>query len=330
MGLIHRLAASCFPDFLETRLLRRGPRPRVAVLMYHEVLPDAVDLPSWLVVKESEFHAQMQYIKAHYEVVPLDEALERLHVAPAGDNGRPLATITFDDGYSGNLSCAHPILERLDLPCTVYVATSKLESGGRFWYDDVICGLLSANPGTLRVATSRGEIVYTGRAMSEVQRWSAVDRFLSRLKALPADEREAIAQSAGDPAAVPALRMMTPDELGMLARSAGVTIGNHTHAHELLDQVSLDRGREAIERAQALLERWTGTRPHHFSYPNGNYVPATAALVRDLGFATAVTTQARPWTTSDSAFEIPRLGIGRFDNLNLVRAKAAGLFTEAL
>ena len=116
MGIRHRLTSAYFPNGLERRLLDR--RPVVAsVLMYHEVLPDAVDLPYWSVVRESAFRRQIEYLKAHYQVLPLDELLARLREpAAVSDAGPPMAAITFDDGYAGNLACAAPILRTLDLP----------------------------------------------------------------------------------------------------------------------------------------------------------------------------------------------------------------------
>ena len=51
----------------------------------------------------------------------------------------------------------------------------------------------------------------------------------------------------------------------------------------------------------------------------------TVGLVERLGMATAVTGNSRPWLEADSRFEIPRIGIGRFDNLNLFRARMCGL-----
>ena len=45
--------------------------------------------------------------------------------------------ITFDDGYADNATVAAPILLRLGLPATFFVATGFLD-GGRMWNDTVI------------------------------------------------------------------------------------------------------------------------------------------------------------------------------------------------
>jgi peptidoglycan/xylan/chitin deacetylase (PgdA/CDA1 family) len=326
MGIAHRLASMHLPGFLERRALRSAAEAGVTVLMYHEVLPDDVDLPSWLVVQASEFEHQMRHLAGHFEVVPLDTALARLGQSRAASRGeRPLAAITFDDGYAGNLHCAAPILAALGLPFTVYVATARIENGGRYWYDDVICALLAQQGGTVEIPTSRGTLSYSGRGRGDARRWPEIDRILTAVKALPEDERQQVADRLDAARTLPALRMMTPAELAELAELPLAEIGNHSHGHSLLDQLAPDEVRASLLRAQALLEDWTGRPPRHLSYPNGNYDAQTIALARELGFATAVTTRSRRWLPGDDALEIPRIGIGRFDSLNLFRAKACGM-----
>jgi peptidoglycan/xylan/chitin deacetylase (PgdA/CDA1 family) len=296
-------------------------RPRVAVLMYHEVLPDQHDCPSWLVVRESDFERQMRHLHTHYEVVPIDTLANGYF----GENERPVVAITFDDGYSGNAVYAAPILKNLHIPFTVYVATSRIESGGRYWYDDVISALISA-PGPVDFPTSRGTLRYAGASASnDVARWSSINAVLFDLKTLPDIERNAIAASLAEQPLMPSLRMMTPAEVRDLASDPLCTIGNHTNGHELLDQLRGDEAYRSIQRAQELLIDWTGLPPRHFSYPNGNYLPEHCELVSTLGFSTAVTTKPGIWNRTKSIYEIPRVGIGRFDNFNLFRAKLSGL-----
>ncbi|MEZ5562978.1 MAG: polysaccharide deacetylase family protein [Gammaproteobacteria bacterium] len=326
MGIQHRLAAAYLPRLLEARAYRRATHPRVTVLMYHEVLPDELDIPSWLVVREARFRRQMRYLKRHFRVLSLDAALDYMATAASQVKARrPPAVITFDDGYAGNFSCALPILQELRLPFTVYVSTAMLAEGGRFWHDRIIAALITAGRGRLSIETSAGTLEYSGSARLDARRWAGIERILTRLKDLAPAEREAIADRLDPDVKIPALRMMTPAELHELSASPLVTIGNHTHAHELLDQLDNDSAAATILQAQTLLEEWTGRRPVHFAYPNGNYVGETAALVERLGMSTAVTGRSRPWLETDALFEIPRIGIGRFDNLNLFRARMCGL-----
>lgn len=326
MALKHRMVSLGFPAFLERRALHAAAQGGITVLMYHEVLPDDVDLPSWLVLRASDFQVQANHLVHHYRVVSLDTALQ-LVTGPdvLHEDKRPLAVITFDDGYAGNLHCAAPVLCELGLPFTVYVATEKIERGGRYWYDDVICALLCHSGATLEISTSRGPLRYDGGRRNGAARWPEIDRVLTAIKNLPEDERQAIADQLDAAAAMPELRMMTPAEVGELAAMSRAEVGNHSHGHSMLDELGPEAARASLDAAQARLEQWTGRRPRHLSYPNGNYNAETMQLAHELGFETAVTTQSRRWQASDHPLEIPRLGVGRFDRLSLFRAKAAGL-----
>ncbi|MGH2454482.1 MAG: polysaccharide deacetylase family protein [bacterium] len=98
----------------------RERRPGLTILNYHRVgggTASQIDLPVEL------FEWQMDYVRRHCRVVPLDEVLDA--PSPAGD----AVAITFDDGYADLSEHAYPILWRFRLPATVYLATRFLEEG---------------------------------------------------------------------------------------------------------------------------------------------------------------------------------------------------------
>ena len=326
MSLRHRLEELRTSTGLEARRLRRVPCPAVLVLMYHEVLPDSVDLPSWLVVRESAFLAQMTWLRKHFEVVSPDAALARLRSSAASTPAhRPLAIVTFDDGYAGNLNCVLPIMRQLELPFTVYVATVALQSDRRFWHDDLTCALLKHGRGSLDIQTSQGLVRFKPTFGLADWRWTRVNTVLDAVKRLPLHERCSIADSLDGRRLWPELRMLRRTELLRLSRDPLVSIGNHTQSHELLDQLSPEEARSTILAAQRELTECAGTVPRHFCYPNGNYLPETLQVVRELGFATATTTVPGIWTDPSRALEIPRMSVGRFDTLARFRQRALGL-----
>lgn len=103
------------------------------ILMYHELADDADDLDAWTVVKRSDFLRQMDYVRAEFDVVSLSEAISRM--ASERLSERPLAVVTFDDGDRGNRDVLLPIVEDLDLPVTVFVATGQVRDQKPYWFD---------------------------------------------------------------------------------------------------------------------------------------------------------------------------------------------------
>jgi peptidoglycan/xylan/chitin deacetylase (PgdA/CDA1 family) len=277
-------------------------------------------LDSWLSLRLGDFAAQVAYLRRYYEIVSLDEALQ----SPAGGN-RPRAVLTFDDGEWGMHQYLLPIVRAESLPVTVYVATGQIENGQPYWFDRVMNALQVAEPTTVDL-TPAGLSRWVVTSVPGKTRWHVVGEILEALKGVDPDVRETLADQIVAHAKTVAndfepLRPMKPDELRELAAEPLVTIGAHSHGHELLDQIAPDSARSSIARSRELLERWTGQPVRHFAYPNGNFSPALMALLNELGFASATTLSERLAGPDAPAMALPRIGVGRYDGLARWRLK---------
>jgi peptidoglycan/xylan/chitin deacetylase (PgdA/CDA1 family) len=88
----------------------------VMILMYHRV---ADEHPTPWTVSNGTFARQIDWLRRHFDLISLAEAQVRLRTA----NDRAAVSITFDDGYAENCQAALPLLVRLRIPCTYFVAT---------------------------------------------------------------------------------------------------------------------------------------------------------------------------------------------------------------
>jgi len=115
-----------------------GPREQQAfgILMYHRIAnpPPGQPKPTWN-VPPARFEKQLQGLLARgWQAWPLRQVLncvERELPIP-----RKTFVVTFDDGYANNLIHAAPILTKLHVPATVFVATAFLDSKRPFPSDD--------------------------------------------------------------------------------------------------------------------------------------------------------------------------------------------------
>ena len=103
-------------------------------------------------------------------------------------------------------------------------------------------------------------------------------------------------------------RILTTTELSQLSDSPLITIGCHTHAHQVLTHIGVEEARRDIINGKKWLESHLGHRIASFSYPYGNYNQSIKALVIESGFRSAVTTDARSFGNAQDPFEIPRIG----------------------
>ena len=119
------------------------------ILMYHRIGVSGLD-PWGLAVSPAHFAEHLAVLRQHGRTAPLARVVETLR-----DGTLPSRTlvVTFDDGYADNLYNARPLLERYDVPATVFVATGHIGSDREFWWDELeeILRRPQVLPGQLRL-----------------------------------------------------------------------------------------------------------------------------------------------------------------------------------
>lgn len=306
----------------------RAPSPGLTVLIYHRVLPTADPLRPGEVVAE-QFERQMKMLRRCFQPVALADAARRLRDGSLV--GRP-ACVTFDDGYADNLTVAQPILERLGIPATVFVATGYLD-GGRMFNDAVIDGVAAMRADTLDL---RDMGIGTLSLAGIDARRRAVQAILNTVKRLPGAERDARVRDilrAGRVDRLPAPPMLTSDQVRRLA-GAGVEIGGHTVSHSILASMTDAQAEAEIQEGRRTLEGLIDRSVRQFAYPNGrparDYGAQHPAMIARLGFDLAVSTAAGAATVrSYSPFEIPRVPVWGRSMLRSAARLARNLRTPA-
>ena len=213
-----------------------------------------------------------------------------------------------------------PFVRDTQLPVTVYVATSQIETGQAYWFDRVMNALQGAGETRIDMrAAGLGQWVVG--PMRGKARWSQIGDILAALKAAPAADRDRLADEiiAQTPAIGSDFTPLTPMSIAQLQELAAdplVTIGAHSHCHNLLDQIPLEEARASIAKSRKLLEGWIGQPVAHFAYPNGNYTPELMDAIRDLGFSSATSLDERLATQDAPKMALPRISVGRYDVLS--------------
>lgn len=324
MGISYHIYKHYFPEAIAAASIRRIPATSGIVLMYHEVLPDEIFLPAWTIVRESNFRWQMSYLKEHFEVINIDDALKRIDGRHVGK--RPFVIVTFDDGYRGNYKTVLPIMEAMGLPFTVYIATKAILEKRLYWHDNIINLLNLREDVRLIIYYNDHPEYFSIPWCEENHRWVKVQKLLDRLKQMAPEEREKTVRNITNEFSVTKsqLEMLSEDELRRLAGSTCVSIGCHTHGHELLDQLDSQEIRATLILANEHINRITGICPDHLAYPNGNLNELVLDVANNVGFKTAVTISPGIWSGMSYKLQIPRICIGRFDTNFSFKARVSG------
>src|SRR5690242_3261097 len=100
----------------------RWSHKSLRILAYHGLwtIP-GYQYGDYLFIAPTQFERRMVWLKhSGYPVLPLAEAVERLADDSLPDNA---VAITIDDGWASTYTHMLPVLERLELPATVYMTT---------------------------------------------------------------------------------------------------------------------------------------------------------------------------------------------------------------
>jgi peptidoglycan/xylan/chitin deacetylase (PgdA/CDA1 family) len=198
---------------------------------------------------------------------------------------RPIAALTFDDGYRGTYDHALPLLVSKGVPMAVFVVTDLLGDSSPPAHDRLYRLLLRASgrrSAPLGLDAGGGRL-HEGDA-------DATTRVLVRV--LPEPDLLAVmaALERVDGPLVDRERAQTLT--WAMARemvAEGVTVGSHTRSHPMLTNCSAEQALEQLASSRQRLEEGLGVPVKHFAYPDGQFNPTVVDAVARAGYRYAFT-----------------------------------------
>ncbi len=105
--------------------MAESANPPWKILMYHRVI-DPREVPylveDGMYVRPDTFAMQMEILSKNYNVIGLDKLVE---LVLKGEKLEPrTVAVTLDDGWVDNHKYAMPILEKFNIPATIFLATA--------------------------------------------------------------------------------------------------------------------------------------------------------------------------------------------------------------
>jgi len=299
------------------------------ILMYHSISESDVD-PWSICVSPERFSRHMSLLRKVAQPCSLGDLVAAHQKGRIPENA---VAVTFDDGYSDNLTAAKPILEQQNIPATVFACSGQIGQRRDFWWDELQRALLTpmqALPRRLQVGAGdmrfswdfedeTGSSGDAGWGTMGARNPNALPRsaFLDvyhRIRTLPADELASATQQisawSGNTSAAGPLRPVL-DEDGLAALTAGglVDIGAHSVSHALLPAHPREMQMREILGSKSQLEAIIEGPVDHFAFPYGEYDRTSLEIVRGAGFASACTNSGGTVTPESSLHELPRLAI---------------------
>ena len=332
------------------RWIRDQISARAVILMYHRIVQTEHD-PRKLSVSPKHFAEHLEILQKYTRPTALQDlllALQTNRIQPR------MVVVTFDDGYANNLYQAKPLLERCDIPATVFVTTRGLELQGRFWQRALERLLLPPRtlPNKLHLsiegtdhqweledASGGGEHIDSECSDGDnaaaksclTSRQSLYDSLCRLLAPLPATSRNQLLRELVMWAGMRGTdddvsRPMTPDELIRLSDGNLVEIGAHTVTHPILSEISADLQRSELTHSKAQLEDILSRPVTNLAYPFGrrsDYTEQTVRLAQESGYMSACSAFPGVIHKRISLYELPRFAVHDWDGETFQRQLAS-------
>ena len=219
--------------------------------------------------------------------------------------------ITFDDGYTDNYEIAAPVLNEIGVSATFYATVDCVDRRTLPW--PARLRFCFRNTKKIRWADSSGK---SWPLSSNEERESALLRSCDECCQLSgAVQEKYVASLASEldtqvPVDSEAL-MMNYDQMRTLVRQ-GHIVGSHTMTHPNMAYVNSDVARYEMTESKRRLEQELASPVLHFAYPcpalSPHWTEGTIAVSREVGYATAVTTNGGLARQGDNPLRLKRIG----------------------
>ena len=310
--------------------------------MYHRVAEEDID-PWSLRVTPQHFAQHLEILRKHTQPVSLKQLAQAHREGNIPDRA---VAITFDDGYANNFYQAKPLLEKYEIPATVFVTTDYLDQPREFWWDELEQVLLQ--PGQLPQQLS---LTIEGQQhqwdLGEARNYSQSEAWENRnlqawksqpgsrlhfyycvwqqLQPLSPEQRQLLLAEikvwANHQLSASRLthRPLTIAELPQIEAGGIIELGAHTVSHPLLSEQSIVVQQQEITQSKIALEKLLNHPVNSFAYPFGAYRDETVPIVERAGFDCACSTvETTVWQKSDR-WQLPRFEVQNWDEAEFER-----------
>jgi len=282
---------------------------RGSILMYHRVMEDKKmneDSNHGLAVSCSNFERQLKILKSRFDVCSLSEFINNLEKK----SNKFMVTITFDDGYKDNLFNALPILEKFEIPASIYISTRFLNKEVDMWWYEINDVIQTQSNLFFDYEKKKFNFILKNQkqklfAYRQLSKLFINLKINDQIKLL---EKITNTQKRKNYSEI----CLNPEEVKILAKHPLITIGSHGHNHLNLKILSDNEMQYEIEQSSKILENLLGYRVKHFCYPYGEKKQASIReynMVKKFKFSSAVTGRVFP-IKNYNLFALPRIYVG--------------------
>lgn len=258
-----------------------------------------------------EFEQLLGYLKVRFEPISLDTLVNHLRENEPLDNDS--FVITMDDGYENNLTLGLPVLKKLNIPSTLYIATGFIDVQKLLPMDrvDYVLRKTTKKSFTWKYFDNETLEIDTQEKIRTVN--SKIGNVIKHLHETELNDAfHELYQVLGVKQENNYSRMLNWEQVKHLLES-GVDIQSHGISHICMTRLDKNTAVNELYESKETIKRHTGHIPKHFAYPNGmkddfnDYLRNAAAKAGYRSVASVIRGVNTPGVTSP--FNLKRVGM---------------------
>lgn len=278
---------------------------QLSIFLFHRINP--VRDPFWDPIDPAQFEEQIKFLQKKYYIVQLESFLDQQEKVKTK---KPLASIVFDDGYKDFMEYALPILQKHQLPSSMYVVSNCVDQLHPIWTYKLDYLFLKTKRRQIQIETETEGLQEITWA-SEEEKMLFAKKLKPTLKKIKNKKRENICKQIFrqlNDIEIPENLYMNWEDLRQI-KGEGVAIGSHTVTHPMLGNIeNEERIFSELKDSADRIKKELGFFPKTISYPIGSYSPAVKKKAEEIGYQYGLAVNQNKYKSSKhDFFEIPRL-----------------------
>lgn len=253
-------------------------RKKVTIVNFHDISPDRAD-------------RHLRVLSSKYNIIPLQDYVRAKEAGTVDELPPKSLIITMDDGHKSNYELK-PLLERYDIPATIFLCSGIVDTNRHFW-------------------------------------WShKTDNDYSRedLKKIPNKERLEILRGFGFEQTKEFDDRQALSKNDIEDMKAMVDFQSHTEFHPVLPNCTTSEAYKEISQSKKDLEEKYGLKIYALSYPNGDYSDRDISIAKKEGYTCGITVDVGFNSQNTDVFKLKRFSIRDGSDINELLVKASGLW----
>ena len=309
-------------------LVSRVLHGQAIILMLHRIAPiNPQGLPENENMKIDPRNLESFIISAKkegYRFISLEELYNNLQTSTFKDNKN--LVITIDDGYKDNYTYGFEIFTRHNIPFCIYLCTHFLSTPNMWWFslEDFILKHEIINLPLIAQLSPKQNI----NSIPKKSQFFLYLRsyILSRLKQ---DNIKTIMNDLDIPHEIDSYKnlALSQEEINSMLQSPLFTLGNHTHSHSVLNNLTQQEIKDDILCANKIITETFNIKAEHLALPFGgkNEIDQNHCnFIKTLDFKTIVTTRNGSIYAKHKDFlhVLPRIFLSNQTNIkNLIKIR---------